>query len=215
MTENLFEAQYNITKKSKLRDFYESNKILIFSSIFIFVILFSSISFYFDRNEKKKIALSENYIQAKIYLEKGDKNKAKDILKEVIFADDSTYSTLSFFLILNQNLIKDHKELGILFDHLLENNKFKKEVRNLLIFKKILLDIDFLSESELLEAAKPLLDTDTLWKAHLLLLLGDYFSSKNEYLKAKEFYTQIFAINNLHKDFYDQTRSQLALIVND
>jgi len=28
MKENLFEAQYNITKKSKLKRFYESNKIL-------------------------------------------------------------------------------------------------------------------------------------------------------------------------------------------
>ena len=26
MTENLFEAQYDITKKSKLKKFYESNK---------------------------------------------------------------------------------------------------------------------------------------------------------------------------------------------
>ena len=215
MKENLFEAQYDITKKSRLREFYESNKILIFSSIFVFVILFSTISFYFDRSEKKKIAQSENYIQAKVYLENEEKSKAINMLKEVIFADDSTYSTLSFFLILDQNLIKDHKELSILFDHLLENNKFDKDIRNLLIYKKILFDINFLSESEVLEAAKSLLNTETLWKAHALLLLGDYFASKSEYLKAQEFYLQIFSIKNLHKELYDQARSQLVFVTND
>ena len=39
MAENLFEAQYDITKKSKLKKFYELNKILIFSSILILIIV--------------------------------------------------------------------------------------------------------------------------------------------------------------------------------
>ena len=34
MAENLIEAQYDVTKKSKLKKFYEKNKILIFSFIF-------------------------------------------------------------------------------------------------------------------------------------------------------------------------------------
>ena len=44
-----------------------------------------------------------------------NKNKATSILKKVIFANDSTYSNSCFFLILNQNLVTDHKELSILF----------------------------------------------------------------------------------------------------
>ena len=54
MTENSFEAQYNITKKSKLLKFYESNKIFIFSFIFILVILFGTFSFYLESKEKKR-----------------------------------------------------------------------------------------------------------------------------------------------------------------
>ena len=215
MNENLFEAKYDITKKSKLKIFYESNKILIFSSILILVIFLGSFNFYLTNKEKKKILLSENYVQAKIYLENGEKNKAINILKKVIFANDSTYSTLCFFLILNQNLVTDYKELSILFDHLLDNNKFEKEVENLLIYKKALFNTNFISESELLEDIKPLLNTETLWKPHALLLVGDYFLSKKEYIKAKEFYTQIFLINNLQKDFYDQARSKLVFIGND
>ena len=215
MTDNLFEARYDLTKKSKLKKFYESNKIFIFSFIFILVILLSTFSFYLESKEKKKILLSENYLQAKIYLESGNRNKALDILKEVIFANDPTYSTLCFFLIVNQNLITDYKELSALFDHLLANNKFTIEVRNLLIFKKALLNSNFVNESELLESLRPLLKTETLWKPHALLLLGDYFVSKGEYIKAIEFYQGIFTIKNLHKDLYNHAGSQLAIISNE
>ena len=215
MAENLFKAQYDVTKKSKLNKFYESNKILIFSFIFILIILFGSFNFYLESKEKKKILLSENYLQAKIYLESGDRNKAISTLKEVIFANDPTYSTLCLFLIMNQNLITDYKELSDLFDHLLTNNKFSKEVRNLLIYKKALFNSDFFNESELLESIRPLLDTETLWKPHALLLLGDYFVSKREYIKAIEFYQEIFTINNLHQDLYNHAISQLAIISNE
>ena len=215
MNENLFEAKYDITKKSKLKRFYESNKILIFSSIFVLVIFIGSFNFYLTNKEKKKILLSENYVQAKIYLENGNKDKAISILKKVIFANDSTYSTLCFFLILNENLVTDYKELSILFDHLLDNNKFEKEVKNLLIYKKALFNSNFIRESELLEDIKPLINTETVWKPHALLLLGDYFVSKKEYLKAKEFYMQILSLKNLHEELYNQARSQLMFITNN
>ena len=215
MAENLFKAQYDVTKKSKLNKFYESNKILIFSFIFILIILFGSFNFYLESKEKKKILLSENYLQAKIYLESGDRNKAISTLKEVIFANDPTYSTLCLFLIMNQNLITDYKELSDLFDHLLTNNKFSKEVRNLLIYKKALFNSDFVNESELLETIKPLLKKDTLWKPHGLLLLGDYFMSKGENIKAIEFYQQILSIKNLQRNLYDQAKSQLVIIAHE
>ena len=100
MAENLFEVQYDITKKSKLKKFYELNKILIFSSILILIIVFGSFNFYLGKKEKEKILLSENYVQAKIYLKNGNKNEAINILKNVIFANDPAYSTLCLFLIL-------------------------------------------------------------------------------------------------------------------
>ena len=215
MNENLFETQYDVTKKSKLKKFYEVNKILIFSVILILIIAIASISFYSETKEKKKILLSDNYLTAKIYLENGDRNEVKNILKTIIFANDSTYSTLSLFLILNENLIVDQEELSNLFDHVLENNKFEKEVKNLIIFKKALFQSNFVSELELLDAVKPLINTETVWKPHALLLLGDYFASKKEYLKAKEFYVQILSLKNLHKELYNHARSQLIFITND
>ena len=212
MTENEFQTQYDVTKKTKIRIFYESNKILIFSSALILLISILSFSFYLDSIEKKKIKLSDNYVQAKIYLANGEKDKAVSILKKTIFEDDPTYSVLCFFLILNQNLISDHKEISALYDHLLENNSFESEIRNLLIYKKSLFSSNSVDETELLEITKPLLSTETLWKPHALLLLGDYFMSKGENIKAREFYQQILSMNNLHKNLYDQAKLQLANI---
>jgi len=215
MNENLFEAEYDVTKKSKLRKLHESNKILIFSIILILIIAIFSTSFYLGIKEKNKTLLADNYIEAKVDIENGDRNKAKNILKTIIFANDSTYSTLSLFLILNENLIIEQKELLNLFDHILKNNKFDKEVRNLIIFKKALFQSNFVSELELLKVVNPLINTKSLWKPHALLLLGDYFFSKQEYLKAKEFYVRILTLKDLHNELYEQARSQLTLIKND
>ena len=81
MADNLFEARYDVTKRTKLRKFYESNKILIFSFISILVILFVAFSLYMEAKEKKKILLSENYLQAKIYLEDGKKKSSDRFIK--------------------------------------------------------------------------------------------------------------------------------------
>lgn len=215
MNDNLFQAQYDVTKKSRLRRFYESNKILIFSSVIVFIILFVGFAYYLDSKEKKRISLSEDYVQAKVYLENGERNKATNILTKIIQSNDPTYSTLGLFLIINQNLITDRTELSNLFDYVIENNKFDTEIRNLLIFKKVLLKSEKMSESELLESLKPLTNTETVWKPHAFLLLGDYFVSKKENLKAKEFYLKILAISDLRKDFYEEATFKLALISND
>ena len=57
MNENLFEAQYDVTKKSKLKKFYEANKILIFLAVLIIIIASASVSFYLEIKERNKILL--------------------------------------------------------------------------------------------------------------------------------------------------------------
>ena len=118
-------------------------------------------------------------------------------------------------MIMDQNLITDYKELSTLFDHILKNNKFPKEVRNLLIYKKALLSSSFVNEAEFLESTRLLINTETIWKPHALILLGDYFFSKGEKIKAIEFYQEIFSIKNLDKNVYDHAKFQLEIISNE
>ena len=215
MNENLFETQYDVTKKSKFRRLYDANKLLIFSALFVLIIASISFSFYTASKEKKQILLADNYMVAKFYLQKNESDKGIKILKEIILANDRTYSTLSLFLILDENLVDDQREISNLFDHLLANNKFEQEVKNLIILKKILFLSNFANELEMVENVKPLINTNTLWKPHALLLLGDYFASKKQYLKAKEFYVQVLSLKDLNMELYEQAKSQLLLITND
>ena len=215
MTDKIIDTQYDITKKSRFRKFYESNKVSIFSFILILLISFGSFSYYLTIKENKKIQLSENYIKAKIYLENGKEKEATDLLKSVVFSNDSTYSTLSFFIIINQKLITDNKEILVLYNHLIENNNFDEEIKNLLIYKKALFKSKFVDEFELLSDLKPLLNNNSLWEPHALILIGDYFVSKKQKIKAKEFYIKVLSIKNLENNLYSYASSQLISITNE
>ena len=212
MNDDIIQKQDSITLKSKIINFYKNNKIIIFIFIIILLILVISTVYLAESNKSKRIALADNYIEAKIYLANNDKEKAKSILEKIIFSNDSTYSTLSLFLYLNENLTTDQEKLVGLFNQVLENNKFEKEVKDLVIFKKALIQANFVNESKLLETVNPIIKEETIWKPHALLLVGDYYASNKEYLKAKEFYKQVLSIKNLHKNLYLHAQSQLLSI---
>jgi len=215
MADNLFNVQYDVTKKSKFKVFYDNYKTTIYSVIVILIISFIAFNFYLDSKGKQRVLLSENYLQAKLYLDNKNNVEALNILKSVIFANDPTYSTLSLFTIINQNLIIDHQEISNLFNHVLDKNKFSKELKNLLIFKKALFDSSFVDEDTMIKSLSALINSENIWKPHAIILLGDYFMSKGESLKAIEFYQKIFTLNNLQQDLYNHARYQLLLISNE
>ena len=215
MDENLIHNEIKLTKKERILKFYNKNKILFFSLFGLALVIGILIIFYIESQEKKKNIIAQNYVSAKIYLEKNDKKKAKDILKEIVFSDNDIYATLSFFLILNENLINDKKEKSDLFEYIIKSNTFNDEVKDLIIFKKALFESNFVNESDLLASLNPLINSNSIWKPHALLLLGDYFYTKNEYNKAREFYSKILLLKNISNEFYEQSRSQLTLMIND
>jgi len=214
MNENLIEAQYDITKKTKIKKFYEKNKSLIYTFIFFTIFALFGVIYYLENEENKRITLSDDYMRAQIYINEGEKNKAKILLEKIIFKNDPTYSSLSLFLLLNEDLVTDNNKINDFFNHLLKNNKFEKEMKNLIIFKKLLTQFDNLQESELLSISKPIISSDSVWKPHVLLLFGDYFMSKEEYVKASEFYEKILSTKGANQEFYDQAKLKLRKISN-
>ena len=214
MNENLIEAQYDITKKTKIKKLYEKNKSLIYTFIFFTIFALFGVIYYLENEENKRITLSDDYMRAQIYINEGEKNKAKILLEKIIFKNDPTYSSLSLFLLLNEDLVTDNNKINNFFNHLLKNNKFEKEMENLIIFKKLLTQFDNLQESELLSISKPIISSDSVWKPHVLLLFGDYFMSKEEYVKASEFYEKILSTKGANQEFYDQAKLKLRKISN-
>ncbi len=214
MTQDTFETKYNVTKKAKVKIFFDKYKIAIFSLLATLTISIFLLFLYIDYNNDKKILLTDKYIKAKIYIKNQENLKAIEILNDLIQSNHNVYSSLAFFLILNENLITDQKKLLELFNHVIANNNFDDDIKYLIILKKVIFQSNFAKESELLDEVKPILKSNSVWKPHALLLMGDYFVSKKEYIKSKDFYNQILYMKNLHQDFYYKANSRLSLISN-
>ncbi len=215
MSENTFQTQYDVTKKSSIRKFYESNKIKIISLISILIILILSTIFYAEYKKKKHNLISGKYVEAQILIEKGKKDQAKEVLREIIYENNHTYSTLSFFLALNENLVTEKEEIINMFNYLIKKNDFETEIKNLLLFKKAIFLSNYSDEEKLISTVKTLINSETVWKPHALLLMGDFFYFKKEFLKASEFYEQILSIKGLNRGFYEQAKNQLNFSKNE
>ena len=79
----------------------------------------------------------------------------------------------------------------------------------MLIYKKALLNSDTNSEIEIINMIQPILNSKSIWKPHSLLLLGDYFLSKNEKLKAKEYYNKILLEKNIDPNLSREAQSRI------
>ena len=212
MENNTSKSEELLIRESKIRKFYNNNKTFIFSTfIFIFIFIFLT-TIYLEFKKNKRIDLADDYIQAKVLISSNEKNQATNLLKSIVSQNDKVYSTLSLFTLLDENLLKNNQEISKLFENLLQNNKFEYEIENLIIFKKALLQSDYLDENELLKITKPLINSESIWKNHALLLLGDYFFNKNQRSKAKEFYIEIISSENKSNEFLQLAKSRLSFI---
>ena len=215
MNNNLFQTEYDVTHKTKLKRFYENHKFKIISFLLLLAVLIIAFFFYLEVKKNKKISLTEKYVAAKTYIDNEKKNEAIKSLVEIIHSNDSTYSPLSLFLIIDTNLIDDKQVISGYFSHILKNCKFEKEIENLIILKKALFVSSFASEAKLLESLRPILNSESLWKSHSLFLLGDYYLAKSKKNQAREFYLKVLEIKNLDKVLYERARIQILLTAND
>jgi hypothetical protein len=197
------------TRNQKIKDFFINNK-KILATITIFLI-FSILSFYIyqiykDQNKEK---ISNRYNSAIIEHKNGDDSKIISEMKEIIENKNSTYSPLALYYLIDENLIKDKNEINYLFDVLINKTSLDYEIKNLIIYKKALFNADTTNENELLNILNPIINSKSIWKSHGLYLLAEYFYSKNEKQKSKEFFNQILNTKNANTDIIKETQKRL------
>ncbi len=188
------------TRNEKIKNFFINNKkkfIIILSTL---VLLSISYFGYNELKEKKKIDLSNLYNATIIEYSENNKDLTLNKLTDIINKKDPTYSPLSLYFIIDNELILDQKKINEFFDILINKVTLEKEVKNLIIYKKALFNADSASEKDLLDILKPIINSESIWKSHALYLLGEYFYSKNEKQKSKEFYNQIVTLDNANQD---------------
>ena len=77
------------------------------------------------------------------------------------------------------------------------NVSLEKEIKNLTIYKKGLFNSDFVQENELLNILNPIIKSESMWKPQALYLMAEFYLSKNQKQKSKEFFNQIIDMENI------------------
>ena len=198
------------TRNEKVRNFFIKNKVKIISILLTTVIVLIS-AYSFDKYKtNQKIEISDKYNSITLTYSENIKDNTVKNLVEIINEKDPTYSPLSLYFIIDNKLISDQGELNSYFDILIEKTSLDEEMKNLVIYKKALFNADQAEEGKLLSILNPLINSKSVWKSHALYLMAEYFYSKDQKQKSKEFFNQIIGLENSNSDIKRQAEKRLS-----
>ena len=185
------------TRISLIKNFFKNNsKNIAISAIFIIAIVISFFA-YDEIKKRKKEKIAVDYNRIIFNTDKYNQNDIKNEMIKIINEKVDTYSTLALYHLIDNNLIDDQNTISDLFDKVISINK-DDELKNLIVFKKALYFSDKYTESKMLEILNPLLNSESIWKQHAFLLMGDYYFHKKQYTKSKEFFEKITQLSDVN-----------------
>ena len=185
------------TRISLIKNFFKNNsKNLAISVIFIIAIVISFFA-YDEIKKRKKEKIATDYNRIIFNTDEYNQNDIKNEMIKIINEKVDTYSTLALYHLIDNNLIDDQNTISDLFDKVISINK-DDELKNLIVFKKALYFSDKYTESKMLEILNPLLNSESIWKQHAFLLMGDYYFHKKQYTKSKEFFEKITQLSDVN-----------------
>ena len=178
----------NNSFQSKISNFIKKNfKNLIILLIFLILVLFSAF-IYKDLQKKNEIKIAENYTQATIKFKENKSDEAKQLLENIIQKGHRFYSPLALYFIIDNNLEKDSFKIVSFFDRILLISSIDKENINLIKIKKTIFLFKLGEEEEaIIKTLNPIINSDSVWRNMAINLISDYFLSKDQKAKAKEY----------------------------
>ena len=185
-----------INEKRSIFDIIKSNLKIIISLILLILISLVIYAWIENSANKKRANLSEQYIDAKIFLSEKNESEALKILEEIIDKKDSTYSVLSLYLIIDRDLQKNGNKILDYYNKVISINSLKKDDLDLLKFKKAVFISYRSAEKEILELLNPIINSDSVWKTQTIKFLDDFYFSKKEFNKANLYYSQLLESEN-------------------
>ena len=197
------------TRNEKVKNFLINNKKLLIS--FLVFIIFLLISFFIisEFKERNKIKISNQYNLVVAEYSKKNSELTKNALIDLINKKDSTYSPLSLYFIIDNALITNQTEINELFDIIIEKVSLEKEIKNLIIYKKALYNADNINEIQLLDILSPIINSKSVWESHGLYLMAEYFYSKGEKQKSKEFFNKIISLEEANRTLKIESQKRL------
>jgi|TARA_B110000259_G_scaffold119019_1_gene135363 predicted negative regulator of RcsB-dependent stress response len=159
----------------------------IFVLLAVTFILLFSILFYNYVESKNNIKTAEQYSQALILIKQKKINESKKILENIINEDHKFYSPLALYIIIQNNIEPNTKKVINFFDKILKINSIDKENLNLIKIKKSIYLINLDKEELVIETLNPIINSESVWRVLAINLISEYFLSKNQTTKAKEY----------------------------
>ena len=203
------------TRQEKVRNFFVNNKNKIISTIIILVIILVGAYSFDSYKTNKKKEISNKFNSTTLSHSDNTKDLTIQNLVDIINEQDPTYSPLSLYFIIDNKLISNQSEINSYFDILIEKTSLDEEIKNLVIYKKALFNADQAQESDLLNILNPLINSKSVWKSHALYLMAEYFYSKDQKQKSKEFFNQIANLEDANPDIKLQAQKRLNRDLSD
>ena len=203
------------TRNEKIKNFFVQNKKKIFA--IILAVIISILAFFaFGEYKGKKIKkISDTYNSVVIDYSENNKEKTAESLVQLVNKKNPTYSPLSLYFIIDNKLISDNERINELFDIIINEISLDKEIKYLNIYKKALYNADNSNENELLNILNPLFNSESVWNSHALYLMAEYFYSKNEKQKSKEFFNKIIDLENANQEIKLESQKRLSRDLSD
>jgi hypothetical protein len=203
------------TRNEKVRNFFVNNKNKIISTIVILIIILAGTYGFDSYKTNKKKEISNKFNSTTLTHSENTKEISVKNLVEIINEQDPTYSPLSLYFIIDNKLISNQSEINSYFDTLIKKTPLDEEIKNLVIYKKALFNSDQAQESDLLKILNPLINSKSVWKSHALYLMAEYFYSKDQKQKSKEFFNQIANLEDANPDIKLQAQKRLNRDLSD
>ena len=197
------------TRNEKIKNFFIQNKKKIIAGLVVITILLISYFAFGEYQDRKKIKISNTFNLITLNYSESNKEKTVKDLIQLVNEKNSTYSPLSLYFIIDNELIKEKKTINELFDIIIDETSLDKEIKNLNIYKKALYNADDSNENDLLNILNPLIKSESVWKSHALYLMAEFFYSKNEKQKSKEFFNQILNLENANQEIQLEAQKRL------
>ena len=197
------------TRNEKIKNFLLENKKKLISFILTIIAIFVFVYGFDKYKTNKKLEISNKFNTATLQYSENTKTKTAESLIELINQQDATYSPLSLYFIIDNNLVSDDKKINSLFDILIKKTPLEEEIKNLVIYKKALFNSDKAQENNLLNILNPLINSQSVWKSHALYLMAEFFYSKDQKQKSKEFFNQIISLENANQDIRLKAQKRL------
>tara|TARA_B100000161_G_scaffold163241_1_gene116372 strand:+ start:425 stop:1066 length:642 start_codon:yes stop_codon:yes gene_type:complete len=197
------------TRNEYIKNFFKKNfkKLLFIISIFLLILL--SFFIYESLKKNKRYTLAKKYNDIIINNKNYTNPYIIENLKFIIDKKDKVYSPLALYYLLDNNYINSQNDINLLFDKII-SIKQSNEKKHLIIFKKALFNLDNFTENQMLETLNPVINSDSVWKAHALLLMAEFYLDKKELIKSKEFFTKVSEIENLNQSIKQDVQKKLS-----